>query len=339
MFEMFRPNYELHFGIRRAENAPPVSEKQLSSMNRATKFMLVFMCLANIFLYALLDKGPIQILPLLCCLVPLFVVLLCKNHMELALIPFALQAFFEVVEIIFNISSLFPLSLLGIIGLASLAIKIALLGLVFLSLYQPIPLNIKLAGSLLYVFAESTQYLLPMILHLFGEDFDFVNPTSAMYHAMYPMIIFFILTMCAAPHRRSRINPLPIIAVVLLCAVTVFGLSLITKNDDIFDIFDKDNKKDSNTSYYVTCAVCDGEGRVEDGYQKTCQDCNGIGTVRIDCTVCGGDGINYSGYACRECLGSGSLYYLCGGCGGDGDVRSRSECYACDGEGKIKKYD
>ena len=222
-------------------------------------------------------------------------------------------------EIIFNISSIFPLSLVAILTLATFVFNFLLVASVFLSLYTPI--------------SSTIQWLIAIGFLLLNMVHGTVELGNDVVIILYVTIIVFWLYTNSLPKRFSGIKPVPIIAAFILCGVIVFALSLATKdvesdnNDDILDSKEK----------YVTCSECSGEG--EKYVNSSCPDCNGIGKIRKICSRCDGYGKSSTGRVCSDCVGNGYVLSTCNECGGDGDVRSRSECYACDGEGKIKNYD
>ena len=251
------------------------------------------LCVFAMFLFSILSGTPIQILQLICYLFPVFVVLFCKNHLELAFIPFALQAFFEVLEIIFNISSLFPLSLSGILNLGALASKIAMLGLIFLSLYQPVSIKIKKVCAIIYVILEIIPYLIDCVAgHVTG---------ISILNSLVPMYMFFCIFILVEQYRFSGIKPLPVIAAFLLCGVTVFGVLHFAKNFN----FEHSNK--SNNSYL--CSNCNGTGVIY-GW-KECSHCvDGIATNPYSvCSYCSGNGIVQGVSSCPACDGRGNIEY------------------------------
>ena len=82
-----------------------------------------------------------------------------------------------------------------------------------------------------------------------------------------------------------------------------------------------------------SCRSCNGSGRI------TCPACNGMGTEKQVCNVCGGSG-QYQGNVCNTCNGSGIITATCSYCNGAGtkscsDCNGTGVCRACNGTGQI----
>ena len=315
--------YELHF--------EPVSPHVTKEQKKVWTVLLQVFCglgIAYTFILPIISSHPFQIWQFLYYLVPLFVIKLCKNHMEIAYIPIAVQTGLEVIGIITDLSSLFPLSLLGIISLVALVLKILLLASMFLSLFiKDVAYNMALPCLVFYILAESVLLFVSMM------DVSLETPIT-LIGFIISKVVLFILVPFSSQRDFSGLKPIPIIAVFLICALIAGGVFLSNETLDNrldIDIFEEEEE-------YMTCPVCDGRKEIDNSY-TSCSNCNGLGTYRYTCTNCGGDGTTYSGQTCYDCVGNGYAFSTCENCGGRGTVRSFSECYKCDGNGYIKTED
>lgn len=106
---------------------------------------------------------------------------------------------------------------------------------------------------------------------------------------------------------------------------------------------DYEEEYEDEDEEYKTCEKCDGDGTIEcktcdgNGYID-CKICNG--TKDINCKACGGSGKIENGEECEECDGDGEIE--CEECDSSGqieckecDVSGEIECKECEGEGSI----
>lgn len=297
---------------------------------------------------------------LLLAIIPALMLLIFKNHAELALIPLAFQSAVSVFNILFNLGDIFPLRFFNLVQYASLAMTVLLLGLILLSMYSELSIDlVKLcaAACLIAVFASSFFMLDNNGLSVFTGLNNVISMPMIYLYSALPYIMCLLLKKT----RDQKVNLLLILIIVIIIGV-IFCVSFSSSNKESdeadvphltkcyncngrgeYEIYRSCNNCYGEGLIHDPCHNCDGKGSYTELNNETCWECNGNGEFEETCPDCGGNGgwDNYYGFeTCYSCDGNGTLRRLCNNCGGAGSqsVEVTNDCGVCEGRGHIDSH-
>ena len=205
----------------------PKYEVHLLDTKSESQTILGFSLLSCLF-YAIdiwFFGASLSILWVLSLIVPVLICLLFKNHIELFLFPLALT-------VIYDIFSIFPLSLLSIPVVILVILKIAMLGMIFLSLYQNIPLK-PLSALITTAFVLDLLFGILYGILTFALS-DSLSLSTVLLGSLLCMVrnfmefIYFVCLSAMLPakrrrHRFQNINILSLFLVALLSIAIAFA--------------------------------------------------------------------------------------------------------------------
>jgi hypothetical protein len=239
----------------------PVYELNLSQANR----VLAILCWAiSAFAIVLGVVGGNTHEPsgLFYVLLPIALLIFCKEHVELVFISMALNTISSIVRMIANLKFGFHVSY--IVSCVDLAITVALIILVASSLYKNVNFSLIKVLAVAKVVIGIVQIIISILIN---TQFELVTVVDIAQRAII-VIAWFIVFFGIKPNKFTSINFTKLVVAILAVVVLNFAFSTILRHTNSHG--DKEWEK---------CLECGGDGKVETifGSDGKCPRCNGVG--------------------------------------------------------------